>query len=427
MIQSPLTKSDLSTRLGKALTTVQDRLLKSVAKQAVRLHLPLYLVGGFVRDLLLGQPAQDLDLVVEGDAIRLAQAVAAQQGGRITYHSRFKTAQWFPPPAQGIPEFVDFISARSELYKHPAALPVVKPGSLVDDLQRRDFTLNTLAIRLDGAHYGELIDEIGGLEDLQAGIVRALHSQSFIDDPTRMFRMVRYEIRYGFKVAPETLTLVPGGLLHIKRLSSERVRHELDLILEEEKVPSMLKRLAKLNILEKVHPLLEWNRRTQGRVTQGLAASRSLERPPVRRMLAWSLWLMDVPLSGQESIEKRLHFDSGLRDMLQEVSSLFAMANSFIGKTPSQCVAVLDRISLKAVQTVFLALPAGPARRIFGTYLKSWRKVKPKTTGHDLKKRGLPPGPEYKSILRKLRAAWLDGEVNTVEQEIALLDKLTRH
>jgi tRNA nucleotidyltransferase (CCA-adding enzyme) len=156
-----------------------------------------------------------------------------------------------------------------------------------------------------------------------------------------------------------------------------------------------------------------------------LVAAKKLENPPFRLPLAWSLWLMDVPPSGLLSIEKRLHFDSGLRDMIQEASSLFAKADSLSGKKPSQCVVVLDKISLKAVQVVFLALPEGPTRRIFGSYLESWRGVKPKTTGHDLKKRGLPPGPEYKSILRKLRAAWLDGEVKTGEQELALLDTLT--
>jgi tRNA nucleotidyltransferase (CCA-adding enzyme) len=389
-------------------------------------QMPIYIVGGFVRDLLLGQPAQDLDLVVEGDAIELAHAISAQQGGRVTVHSHFKTAQWYPPRGPGIPEFVDLISARSEIYKHPAALPTVKPGSLIDDLRRRDFTLNTLAMRLDGDHFGEITDAMNGLEDLQHGIVRTLHSSSFEDDPTRMFRMVRYEIRYGFKVAPETLALVQGGLLQINRLSAERVRHELDLILEEENVHSILKRLVKLGILSGVHPLLEWNQLIQNRVARGLTAARKIDHPPSRRMLVWSLWLMGVPPAGQVSIEKRLHFDSSLRDMIQEASILFTRVDTLAGKKPSQCVAVLDKIHLRAIQTVFVALPDGSTRQILDSYLKSWRGIKPKTTGHDLKKHGLPPGPEYKSILRKLRAAWLDGEVKSFRQELLLLDKLTQ-
>ncbi len=410
----------------KTLYPQRLALLRLVAEEASSRGLPLYLVGGFVRDLLLGQPGLDFDVVVEGDAIGLARSVAAKHGGKVTVHTRFKTAQWFPPPATGIPEFVDFISARSEFYKHPAALPTVKPGMLIDDLHRRDFTINTLALRLDGDHFGELRDDLGGLEDLQAGLVRVLHPASFVDDPTRLFRVIRYEQRYGFQVTPETLALIPDARLLINRLSAERVRHELDLILEEENAASMLKRLAELGILAAVHPALEWNTATQTRFVNGLAAAQTLENPPSRRTLGWSLRLMDVPLPGLESIEKRLHFESSLREPLLAASALFAKVNSLVGKKPSRCVAVLDEISLKAVQAVSLALPAGPAQQELHDYLETWRNVRPKTTGHDLKKRGLPPGPAYKSILRHLRQAWLDGEVKTVIEEMALLDNLIK-
>jgi len=399
-------------------------LLRLVADEAAARRIPLYLVGGFVRDLLLGRSVKDFDLVVEGDAIPLAKALAAQHGGRVTVHVRFGTAQWFLPDSDIHAR--DFISTRSESYKHPAALPTVKPGMLIDDLRRRDFTINTLALRLDGEHFGELRDDLGGLEDLQAGLVRVLHPVSFMDDPTRLFRSVRYEQRYGFQIAPETLALIPDARLLINRLSAERVRHELDLVLEEEKAASMLKRLAELGILAAVHPALEWNKATQTRFVNGMAAAQTLEYPPSHRTLGWTLWLMDVPLPGLESIEKRLHFESGLRDMLLAASALFADVNSLAGKEPSRCVAVLDAVPLKAVQAVSLALSAGPARQELYDYLETWRHVKPKTTGHDLKKRGLPPGPVYQSILRRLREARLDGEVETVDEEMALLDKLTK-
>jgi tRNA nucleotidyltransferase (CCA-adding enzyme) len=426
MTFSYLADSNLTTRLLEALTPEQGRLLRSVAEEAARQRLPLYIVGGYVRDLLLGHPGLDFDLVVEGDAIGLARAVAAKHGGKVTVHTRFKTAQWFPSPATDHPEFVDFISTRSESYKHPAALPTVKPGMLADDLQRRDFTINTLALRLDGEHFGELRDDLGGLEDLQAGLIRVLHHGSFADDPTRLFRAVRYEQRYGFRITPETLALIPDACLLIKVLSAERVRHELDLVLEEEKAASMLERLAEFGSLAAVHPALEWKRATQKRFVNGMAAAQTLEHPPSCRTLGWTLWLMDVPLPGLESIEKRLHFESGLRALLLAASALFAEVNSLAGKKPSQCVAVLDEIPLKAVQAVFLALPAGPVRQGLCDYLETWRHVRPRTTGHDLKKRSLPPGPAYQSILRRLRAAWLDGEVKTVDEEMALLDKLIK-
>ncbi|MCX6035792.1 MAG: hypothetical protein NTV38_12585 [Chloroflexi bacterium] len=418
--------SNLSTRLLQALTPEQGRLLRSVAGEAARQRLPLYIVGGFVRDLLLGHPGLDFDLVVEGDALGLARAVAAKHGGKVTVHTRFKTAQWFPPPATDIHEFVDFISTRSETYAHPGALPKVFQGTLTDDLCRRDFTINTLALRLDGDHFGELRDDLGGLEDLQAGLVRVLHPLSFVDDPTRLFRVIRYEQRYRFQVTPKTLALIPDARLLINRLSAERVRHELDLVLEEENAASMLKRLAELGILAAVHPALEWNTTTQKRFANGLAAAQILEQPPSRRRLGWTLWLMDVPLPSLESIEKRLHFESGLRELLLAASALFADVNSLVGKKPSRCVAVLDEIPPKAVQAVSLALPAGQARQELHEYLETWRHVRPKTNGHDLKKRGLPPGPAYKSILRRLGEAWLDGEVKTVDEERALLEQLIK-
>ena len=419
--------SNLSNRLLQALTPEQGRLLRSVAEEAARQRLPLYIVGGFVRDLLLGHPGLDFDLVVEGDAIGLARAVAAKHGGKVTVHTRFRTAQWFPSPGNDYPEFVDFISTRSESYKHPAALPTVKPGMLADDLQRRDFTVNTLALRLDGEHFGELRDDLGGLEDLQAGLIRVLHPVSFMDDPTRLFRAVRYEQRYGFRMPPETLAIIPDACLLIKVLSAERVRHELDLILEEENAASMLERLAELGSLAAVHPALEWKKVTKTRFVNGMAAGQTLEHRPSRRTLGWTLWLMDIPLPGLESIEKRLHFESGLRELLLTASALFAEVNSLVGKKPSRCVAVLDEIPLKAVQAVYLALPGGPVRQELRDYLETWRYIKPRTTGHDLKKRNLPPGPAYQSILRRLRAAWLDGEVKTIDEELAMLDRLTKN
>jgi tRNA nucleotidyltransferase (CCA-adding enzyme) len=426
MTHSHPTKMDFSIRLRQALAPEQGRLLHVVAEEAIQLHMPLYIVGGFVRDLILGSPGLDFDLVVEGDAITLARAVALRLGGKLIAHSRFKTAQWFPLPATGLPKVVDFTSARSEDYKHPGALPTVRPGTLTDDLRRRDFTINTLAIRLDGENFGELRDDWGGLEDIRSRVLRVLHPASFADDPTRLFRMVRYEQRYGFEIASESLAFIQPALPFINQLSAERVRHELDLAIEEASAALVIKRLAKLKILAAVHPALVWDRDLQRRFVNGLEDASTLEHPPSRRMLGWSLWLMTVPRSGLEGIEKRLHFESGLRDVLLAASALFADVNALARNKPSQCVATLDEIPIKSVQAVFLGLPDGPVRNVLRTYLTTWRHIKPQTTGHDLKKRGLLPGPEYKTILRRLRNAWLDGEVKSVKEELVLLDNLKR-
>lgn len=408
-------------RLADALSPNSFSLLRMVAEEAARRGLPLYLVGGFVRDLLLGRPATDFDLVVEGDATALARALAARHGGDTILHNRFGTAQWFLPDTISPTghSSLDLISARSETYKHPAALPTVRPGSLADDLRRRDFTINTLALRLDGEYFGELRDDLGGLDDLQKGLVRVLHPRSFEDDPTRLFRLVRYEIRYGFKVAPETLALLPESLPLIKKLSTERLRHELDLILEEDNAAAMLKQLAELKILAEVHPAL----------TVDLSIRRRVEKagqvpPRERGAFGWMLWLIHLPRRALREIESRLHFHANLRDALFAASTLYSNRDSFIGKKPSQYVAVLDDFPLDSIRAVFLAAPRGEARRNLHNYMETWRHVKPKTTGHTLKKLGLEPGPRYQKILRLLRDAWLDGEVTSEEEEKYLLEKL---
>lgn len=412
------------TDLEKILSPDWLAILQDIADGAYSQGLPLYLVGGFVRDLYLGWAVKDFDLVVEGDAISLARAVISQHGGHMTVHARFGTAHWFPPTPD-IHE-LDFISARSETYKHSAALPTVKSGMLIDDLRRRDFTINTLAMRLDGDHFGEVRNDLGGLEDLQAGLVRVLHPSSFLDDPTRLFRAVRYEQRYNFQITPGTLALIPAALSIIQKLSADRVRNEIDLILDEENAPAILKRLVELGILTATHQTLGWNQAIQTRFVNGMAGAQTLEHLPSRRMLGWTLWLMDVPRHGLENIEKRLHFDSGLQKMLLASSELYFKVNSLTEKKTSKSVAILDEFPLKAIQAVFLALPPGPARQVLHDYLETWRHIKPKTTGHTLMRRGIPQGPAYQYILRHIRDAWLDGEVKTVEEEMVLLGKLIK-
>jgi tRNA nucleotidyltransferase (CCA-adding enzyme) len=415
--------------LDQILSAQQVTLLRLVAQAAVTRQIPVYLVGGFVRDLLLGGPAMDFDLVVEGDAIAFAKALAAQYGGRVTAHIRFGTAQWFLPDSGH--HALDFISTRSETYQHPAALPTVKPGRLTDDLARRDFTINTLALRIDGEHWGELRDDRGGLVDLKRGLVSVLHPQSFKDDPTRLFRAVRYEQRYGFQIAPETLALIPSARQLIDSLSAQRLRHELDLVLEEEKAVAMLGRLAELDLLQPVHPALRWNDTMQGRFINGLRLAQECHCKPIpasagRSFLGWHFWLMEVASTDIKSIEQRLHFHADLLESMLVASTLFTDLPSLAGMKPSQCVTWLEAMPLTAVYAVFLTIPDGKARQNLHNYLETWRHVKPKTNGHDLKKRGLPPGPRYQQVLFRLRQAWLDGEVETEREEVKLLDKLIK-
>ena len=209
-----------------------------------------YLVGGFVRDLLLKRPSLDIDIVVEGDAIRVAQALCERWNGILEVHAQFGTAT-VTPENTDLPK-VDFVTARRETYQGSGTLPIVQSGSITDDLRRRDFSINTLAMRLDQTTFGTIVDETGGLKDLESGVVRVLHNRSFIDDPTRIFRAYRYAGRYGFQIADNDETLIREALPVIAQLSGERIRNEIDRVLLEKNAPEIIEQLTELGIWETI-------------------------------------------------------------------------------------------------------------------------------------------------------------------------------
>jgi tRNA nucleotidyltransferase (CCA-adding enzyme) len=414
-----MSNQNFAEQLKLSLGEDHLRLIQLVAAAATQRGLPLYIVGGAVRDMLLGQPIHDFDLTVEGDAIRLARMLAHNYGGGVTAHTKFGTAKWFlPRDLTNDHATLDLISARSESYQQPAALPAVQFGTIEDDLRRRDFTINALAVRLDGTQFGELRDDLNGMEDLQKSIVRVLHPRSFMDDPTRMYRAVRYEVRYGFHIAEETLALIPEARSLVEKLSPQRIRHELDLILDESKAVSMLRRLDELDLLACIHPAL-------GNFdASNLAKVKSADPVLQNRNSRWLLWLMHLTDQEIEFLNDRLHFTAELLKMLRSAALLETNLPALRGLKPSQVVDLLEGYSIKALEVFSMALQDEGQKNILNRYLSEWWGKKPKTTGHDLKKRGIPPGPKYNEILRRLRAAWLDGEVKTEEEEIKLLDSI---
>lgn len=414
-----MNNQNFAARVGDSLGEERLRLLHLVAEEATASGLPLYFVGGAVRDLVLGRPINDFDLTVEGDAIALARSLSHKHGGGVTAHTKFGTAKWFlPRHLKDDHDTLDLISARSETYKFPAALPTVKLGTIEDDLRRRDFTINAMAIRLDGAHFGELRDDLNGMQDLQKNVIRVLHPDSFVDDPTRMYRAVRYEVRYGFQLAEDTLALIPQARALVEKLSPQRIRHELELILDEPNAVSMLKRLDELDLLTCIHPILgDFGR-------SNLATVQSDDAVLQNRNSRWLLWLMHLTDQEIEFLNDRLHFTAELLKMLRSAALLETNLPALSGLKPSQVVELLEGYSIKALEVFSIALQDEGQKNILNNYLSEWWGIKPKTTGHDLKKRGIPPGPKYNEILRRLRAAWLDGEVKTEEEEKKLLDSI---
>lgn len=410
---------NLAERLKNSLGGDRLHLLQLILEDATQRSLPLYIVGGAVRDLVLERPINDVDLTVQGDAIELARALANKHGGGVTAHLKFGTAKWFlPADLRTDHNTLDLVTARSEIYQQPAALPTVAFGTIADDLRRRDFTINAMALRLDGDHFGELGDDFQGMDDLQKGIIRVLHSGSFIDDPTRMYRAIRYAERYGFEIADDTRALIPEARPLVEKLSPQRIRHELDLILDEPNAVSILRRLDELDLLSCIHPALT-------NFSQSHLANLESSDPALQtRNSRWALWLMHLNDQDIEFINDRLHFTAELLKLLRSVALFETNLAALIGLKPSEAVIFLESYSFKALEVISAALPDGEIKTTLNKYLSEWWHVKPKTTGHDLKKRDIPPGPKYNEILRRLRAAWLDGEVKSEEEEKKLLESI---
>ncbi|MFQ5408308.1 MAG: CBS domain-containing protein, partial [Anaerolineales bacterium] len=257
-------RRNVADLLRQGLPAPALKLLHLASAAAAAEGCALYVVGGIVRDLLLGAPGLDLDLVVEGDAVAVGARLAREHGGRVTSHKRFGTAKWrLPPDLKSSAGLVtlDLASARTEFYSAPSALPEVERGSIKLDLHRRDFTINTLAIALTPERFGELLDYWGGLNDLEQRRVRVLHSLSFVDDATRMLRAARLEQRLGFTIGPRTEDLIGRALPLLQRVSGDRIRSEIELIFEEDEPERALQRLDALGVLAAIHPALSLHNR----------------------------------------------------------------------------------------------------------------------------------------------------------------------
>ena len=331
-----------------------------------------------------------------------------------------------------LPEFLDLISARREFYTHPTALPTVERGSIKLDLHRRDFTINTLALRLDGRHYGDLHDYWGGMHDLRQGIIRVLHSLSFVDDPTRMLRAVRFEQRFGFHIEGRTLELMGEARPLMARVTGDRIRHEIDHILEEERTHLMLERAAKLDLLAAIHPDLHWDAWLAARFQKlnsiepqpewGL--EKAMKGLSSRIRLAYILWLIRLSTARSSNVMTRLTIPVYLSDEVLAARRLWRDLSLLHDMSPSQLVSRLDGVFPLALYAVYLATEDEHTRRLLWEYCSHWQHIAPVTTGHDLRTRGLPASPRYKQILSTLRDAWLDGKIHSEAEEKALLDQL---
>jgi tRNA nucleotidyltransferase (CCA-adding enzyme) len=370
----------------------------------------VYLVGGSVRDLLLGEPNIDLDVAVEGDGVALGRALAKALGGRVTTHEKFGTAVVRWPGGR-----LDVATARTEFYDEPAALPTVEQATIRQDLFRRDFTINAMAVSLKGEDFGRLEDPFGGLGDLERRVIRVLHNLSFIDDPTRLFRAVRYENRYGFAIDGHTTSLaracVEMGL--VGELSSARLRDELQALLSERTVSASIRRLDELGVARAIHPHLETGDETVELVERvdELRARYAPDEPAWRPRLA--------VLARRLPPDELYDWFERLRLRRRDADAI-ADAVAVAGRLPALLAEVEEPAEIRRLAEphdslgVLLALacsPGGPGAEHLRRYLDELRGVALEIDGADLAALGLAESPRVGEVLGELLRRKLNGDL----------------
>ena len=431
--------------LGKLITDRLPAAIRSRLKLAGalgrKLGLPVYVVGGFVRDLLLDCPNHDIDLVVEGNGIALAKALARELGGRVREHQKFLTSVVIFTGDDGREERIDVATARLEYYEYPAALPTVELSSIKMDLFRRDFSINSLAVRLDSEPFGQLVDFFGGQRDIRDRVIRVLHTLSFVEDPTRCLRAVRFEQRYRFRLSPGAEKLVRNALsLNLmERLSAPRLFNEYQHICNEADPPACFFRLEELGILKAIAPQLNLTptrRDILHRTREMLAWYRLLYfDEAVQPWIAYFLALnhnfsyadtsrhcnqLGVPhnLRGELMQQREL-----TRSIQPRLSQWQEQQQKGEGRVSLLC-AMLRPLSLESLLHVMAAPHDAALQKTLSRYITQWRQEKADISGADLRRLGLEPGPIYGRLLRRALAAKLDGEAPNAKSQLALVRSL---
>lgn len=417
------------------LTPEQQRILTQAARIAESMGLRLYLVGGLVRDLLLGRRSDDIDLVVdrsyplltgappEGAGIQLGRALQQYfTEARLEIHGKYQTVALIWP--HGF--WLDIATARTEFYPYPASAPEVDLGSIQQDLYRRDFTINALAVQLTGSSFGKILDFFGGLEDLESKQIRVLHVNSFIEDPTRIFRAVRFAVRLGFDLDPETEGYLRSAMssgLH-DAVGGDRLKNELLYILRESGWPNAFQQLANWGALRCIHPHLTWDQQVKQQVKRLGSWFKHFHQDypelslPDLPQLRLELILCHLPQAHQ--VAKQLHLTQAGIDRLlmfpQWQDHLLALFQSEI--PPSQILQALH--PYRVVEIVMLSVVSSPEiRRILYPYLRHWRRCKPLLDGHALRQLGYQPGPLFQKILSCLQEAQVDGKIKTTPDALS--------
>ncbi len=405
----------LAARFRRRVNPAEQRVLAVLQDAAHMAGSPLYLVGGSVRDLVLGRGHLDLDFAVEADARLVATAAARATQGHAVLHDAFRTATVTAGPVN-----FDLVTARREWYPEPGALPVVEPATIFDDLARRDFTINAMALRLDGPAGGTLVDPHGGMTDLAGRSLRILHPDSFRDDPTRLWRAGRYLARLRLRLDPETAVRASADAGYMDAISPARVHHELQRTLGEHRPDRAFAELHRRDVLNATLP--GW--------TCSPAEARALRHGLAHRSLYGDELLLAVLLATchDEQVEMAVHRLAltrrqalVLRAMPGAVRTVRRLMRS--PATPGSIAPALQHYPPAALAALALRWPAGRGAQAVWSFLHEWRQVRPRLTAEQVQTLGVRFGPQLGEVLRQLRAARLDGTTHTLDDE----QRLVRH
>lgn len=413
----------LNSRLPSKLMSI----LRLAGEVADHHGASIYCVGGFVRDLFLQVPNFDVDFVVEGDGEKVIRELAHRLGGKARIHERFQTAVISLPDGTKL----DVATARTEYYEFPAALPMVEKSSIREDLYRRDFTINTLAICLNPDRFGNLIDFFGGRKDLDQGLIRILYNFSFVEDPTRILRAIRFEQRYGFTIEADTLRFAQDAIERklLGKLSYKRILQELILILGEKDPWLSLDRMKEIGVWEYVLPEVDLGKvgRTTLKRIPVLVAwwSERYHKTNIRTWLVYMMVLLSqLPEEQVEGIINRYSLDLNAQQAIKEARmapDIIQQMHDRNDLPPSYIFSLIGSWQAESSIYLLLSLRDEQVYEAVTRYLDARERVRVETDGHRLKEMGIKPGPVYSQILGELYELRLDGVVTSKEEETAMV------
>ncbi len=394
--------------------TVLDKIIDITSEKKIK----CYLVGGAVRDIILGKTPKDLDFVVDTKAENISSEIALELNGEVLNNSEFGTSKLSVKKS-----IYDIANTRSETYAHPGALPKVTRNSIDKDLWRRDFSINSVAIQLTQDEDWQILDPTKGLADISHGTIRVLHDKSFVDDPTRIFRAVKYSIRFGFSIDEKTEKLIGNCIKskYINKISGNRILSEVSQILEEDHFKASIQQLSLLGILSSIHPKLKIGDVLLDKLNQ-LSNDTKNDKSTLLTLL-----FSDINSEDIDGICQRLDVNPKKAQILHDIQTI-KQNTKFLSKTKiinSELMMLLDQLDIEAISSLQLISKNESLRNNLSNFLDELRFIKPKIAAKEIISLGIAPGPQIGNLLADIRFAVADGILKTAtEEKQFILDKM---